>query len=216
MAIQSAVNRVVVQVETKYVRNFTSILRMAAIQNNTSIEPADYVNIVGKVISAPKSISNKREYEGFSQHDIKPGDTVIFSNQVIYSFVQTDPEAEPIYRNLVWYKGQEYFFADITHIFAVIRDGEIRMQNGYVMVENMEKQAKIYVPQNIKKKISSATAIVSNVDKNNPELKIGDIVYFNPNVIQLYQINGKPFGILSDRHILGKGVPDYSRLAQLN
>lgn len=202
MAFQAPIDKVVVMVETKYIKNFTTIMKMAAIQNNTSIEPADYVNIVGKVISVPFRISNKREYVGFSAKNILPGDTAIFSHSVIYDFCQTDPEAEPIYRNLVWYKGKEYFVADITHIYAIIRDDKLMMQNGYVMLTNMGETPKIYLTQGQKRKVSAASATVSQA-QGGKDYWQGSEVYYNPNKIRLYQINGKPFGIVRDRDILG-------------
>lgn len=199
---QAPLDKVVVKVDTKYIRNFTSILKMAAIQNNSSIEQADYVNIVGTVVSQPKKISNKREYVGFSADDIMVGDKAIFSHEVIYSFSQLDPDAEPVYRNCVWYNGVEYFVADITHIFAVIRDDKIRMQNGYVMVVEMENPPKIILDNPTRRSISAYSATVSQVQKNKPYTQ-GDVVYYNPSKLQLYQINGKPFGILRERDILG-------------
>jgi hypothetical protein len=116
---KAPINNLVVTVETKYVKNFTSILRMAAIQNGSSVDPSDYVNIMGKVVSVPKAISDRREYAGFSAHDILPGDTAIFSHEVIYSFSQVEPDAEPIYKNSVWYNGTEYFVA-VTKKGAIV------------------------------------------------------------------------------------------------
>lgn len=201
--IQSAVNNVIVQVTTKYIKNMTNIARMAAIQNDTSIEPADYCNIVGVVVSAPKSISNHREYKGFSQKDIKEGDTAIFSSYVIGTTIQTEPEAEPIFKNMFWYKGHEYWTVSIDQLYAIIRDGEIRMQNGYVMLENLEPPSKIILQTNVKKRIGSATATITHIEEND-ELHSGDIVYFNPNHLRVHQVNERPFGILKRNQILGK------------
>lgn len=195
-------DKVVVVVDTKYVRNFSSILKMAAIQNNSSIEAADYVNIMGTVVSTPKAISDKREYKGFSAADMLPGDKAIFSHMVIYDFAQLDPEADPIYKNCVWYKGREYFVADVTHIFATIRDNKIRMQNGYVMVTEMQTPPKIILDAKTKRSISAYEATVSQVQKGKEYIQ-GDTVFYNPNKLQLYQINGKPFGILRERDVLG-------------
>lgn len=221
MAIQCAYNKVVVKVKTKYIRNFTKIMKIAAIQNNTSIEPADCVNIVGEVISVPKKITtNKREYKGFSTSDIQPGDTAIFSHNVIFSFESTEAHEEPIFKNSLWYMGEEYFLADILDIFAVVRDNKIRMQNGYVMVENMEKKPAIILPAHVKKAITTASATVSHIRNNLPHLpridaERGDKVYFKPTVLQLYQINELPFGILRQSDILGKEVQDYAEVATL-
>jgi len=215
MEIVAPFNNIIVSIERKYIRNFTSLLRMAAIQNLTSIEPADYVNIIGKVVSIPKAISNRREYKGYKLDNIKVGDTVIFSHMVIYSFIQTNPNAEPIYRNLFWYKGKEYWTCDILNLFASIRNEKIIMHNGYVMVEKLEKPSKIFLPVHVKKQINTAKAVVTQVAENT-EVCVGDTVYFNPSIIQIFQINEKPFGILRRKDILGFKVPDYSTHQFLN
>lgn len=66
-------NNVVVQVTQKYTRNMSNLLKIAAIQQATTIEPADYVSIVGTVVALPMEISKKREYEGFTTRDIRVG-----------------------------------------------------------------------------------------------------------------------------------------------
>jgi len=192
-------------------------MKMAAIQNNTSIEPADMANIVGEVVSAPKSISNKREYKGFSANDIQKGDTVILSHLVIFDFELTDASGEPVFKNMLFYKAKEFFVANISHIFAVIRDGKVRMQNGYVMVEDMEKPPLIILSQFTRRSISCASARIAHIGKplthqKRIDTEFGDIVYYNPNKIQLYQVNGKPFGILRQQDILGKKIPAYDEL----
>lgn len=202
--IQSTLNNVYVRIKSRYIRNFTKILRMAAIQNNTSIEAADFVNIVGEVVSVPMEISTwKREYRGYSAKDIRVGDTAIFSNLVVYNFVQKDPEAEPIFKNSFWYNGEELWRVDVQNLYAVVRDGEIRMQNGYVMVGEMEKPSPIILSQHTKKKaITAAKAIVTDIEMN-PVIKRGDTIYYSPNHIRLHQINEKPFGILRMNQVLG-------------
>ena len=129
--------------------------------------------------------------------------------------MQTDPEAEPIYKNSFWWDGQEYWAVDITKLYAVVRAGEIRMQNGYVMVEGMEQEAKIYLPQNIRKSVKTTTATLTQICNpvkggKNIDCKPGDTVVFNPNILTTYRIDSndgselKEFGILQQRHILGK------------
>lgn len=219
--IQSAINNVIVKFKTKYIKNFTTIGKIAAIQNNTSIEPADMVNIVCEVVSAPKSIDGKREHKGFSLNDIRPGDVAIVSHLVIFNFELTASEEEPIFKNRIWYQGEEYFQCDIQHLFAVIRDGEVKMLNGYVMVGELQKPSQIFLPAHVKKSIRTAQAIVSHIGtplltETKLDVKTGDKVYFNPSVVQLYQVNEKPFGIIRQRDILGRSVPQYSDVATLN
>lgn len=203
------INNVVVQVKTKYIKNFTKILRLAAIQQQSSIDPADYVNIVGTVVATPLEISSKKGYEGFSAKDIKVGDVAIFSSSVIYEFTQTDPEAEPIFKNSFWWDSQEYFMCDIQKLYAVIRAGEIVMQNGYVMLEDIDKQPVIYLPQAIKKKVKTTEGTVTHIghplsNSKKIDCKEGDRVCFNPNILINHQIEGKEFSIVQQRHILGK------------
>jgi len=214
---QAPINKVIVKFKTKYIKNFTSIMKMAAIQNNTSIEPADYVNIICEVVSVPKKISNhRRDYEGFSTSDIRVGDTAIVSHAVIYDFLQLEPEAEPIYKNMVFYGGKEYFSADIQHVFAVVRNGQIRMQNGYLMVADMEKSPMIILSKATRRSISAASATLTHIGKpltnsHNIDIVPGDTIYYNPQKISIYQVNEKPFGILRQKDILGREIGSYKK-----
>lgn len=215
MEITAPKNNVIVIMQRKYVRNFTSLLKMAAIQNLTSIEPADYVNTICKVISVPKTIGDKREYNGFSASGIRPGDTVIVRYDLVYEFAQKEPDAEPIYKNMFWYKGVEYWACDIKKIFTVVRGSKVIMQNGYIMIEKLEKPSKIFLPAHLKKQMASAKAIVTHSPENS-EVCTGDLVFFPPNKLQIYQVNEKPFGIIRERDIFGLNVPDYGTHQFLN
>lgn len=213
--MQSPTNHVIVQVKTKYIKNITTILKMAEIQNASSVSAADCVNIVGEVISAPKMLT--KEYLDYSTRDIRPGDVCIFSHEVIYNFLPTAPEEEPVYKNLFTHNGQEYFVCHIRNLYAVVRDGNIRMQNGFVMVEDAQKKSQLYVPQHLKKKISCGSGRLTKKGyplKNEPELNIepGDEVYFNPNKLRIYQVNEKPFCILKQSQLIGRKVPEYGEL----
>ncbi len=206
--ITSAENKIMVKVKTKYIKNMTDLLKRSAIQNNTSIDPSDYVNIIGEVVSIPKRISNTRDYKGYSTKDIQVGDTAIFSSNVIYDLIIKDPEADPVYKNLITYKSEEYWVADITKVFGVIRNGEIIMINGYVMATPFVKSA-IYIPAAQKKAKSSVTSEVLHIGNSLEtqlpvNVKQGDTIYFNPLKATNYQINDKHFIILTQAHILGK------------
>lgn len=218
---QAPINNIVLELKTKWIRNFTSLMKIAAIQNNTSVEPADFVQITGKVISVPKEVSTRREYEGFSVSDIQPGDQAIFSYQVVYNFASTSPDQDPIYKNLVTYRGKEFWLCDVMNLFAVVRDDKIRMQNGYVMLRDMAKPPMIILSQATKRSITSASAIIGHIGKplthqRRINAEVGDKVYFNPNVLQNYQMNNKPFGIIHQSKILGAETPDYKEFSRLN
>ena len=215
MNFRPPLNSVIVQIKTKYIRNMTSILRLAAIQQQSSIDPSDYCNIYGTIVATPLEIAGWRDYKGYTADDLKVGDVAIFSSSVIAEMAQTDPEADPIFKNSFWWDGQEYWVCDITRIYAVVRAGEIRMQNGYVMVEHIEKQPNIFLPAHIKKSVRTTQAILTQIGhpkegEINIDCKQGDTVFFNPNIITTYQIDDpttkepKEFGILQQKHVLGK------------
>lgn len=225
--LQSTINNIIIKVKTKWIDNFDNILRMAALNPQSMLNPADYVQIRGEVVSIPKSISKRIDYEGYSTSDIRVGDTAIFSNQVIGTTTQLEPDAEPVFKNRLYYNGEEYFMSDIQHIYAVVRNRQIRMQNGYVMVADMEKPPLIILATQTKKSISSAQAKLTHIGRclttETPiDAMPGDTVFYNPNKLLIYQVPqydmGKnigsiPFGILKQSHILGKQIPDYKNFA---
>src|SRR6185503_16913859 len=118
--------------------NISNILKVAAIENNSSVDPSDLVQIVGEVVSIPERITNElRGYEGFSTKDIQIGDTVIFRFDVICQFTNISKVGR-IYKNRIWWEGKEYWNCDIQKVFGVIRNGEVKMLNGYVMLTDFE------------------------------------------------------------------------------
>lgn len=217
---QSPLNNIVVQVDHKYHKNFSNMLKMSTLNPGSELNPAEFVNIYGKVISVPKAISVKKDYEGFTTSDIYPDDIAIFRYDVIYEFVSGQNSDQPVFKNLIWFKGKEYFMADIQKVFGVIRAGEIIMINGYCMLENMSNPSALILPQHLKNVIQASSATLTHIGKNKTHLKTikaepGDVVYYNPGVIQTYEINGKKFGILSQKHILGRKIASYADIQAL-
>lgn len=206
--IQSPANKVIVLPVARYTKNITDIMKRSAIQNGASVDPADVVNIVGEVISVPKYISPTNDYKGFSIKDIKVGDTAIFSYKVIYDIIIKQEGEEPIYRNSIVYEGKEYFACDIRNLFGVIREGEIIMVNGFVMLEDFE-ESKIILPASLSKQKNAASSKILYIGSNRTNLsritaQEGDTVFFNSKQAQRYQINDKKFIILQQDRILGK------------
>jgi co-chaperonin GroES (HSP10) len=215
MKIQSAENKVVVKPKTKYISNFTDIMKISAIQNFATLHLEDLVNNCGEIISIPKSVSKDKTHNGFSTKDIRVGDTAIFSFSVIYDFIQRGEDLPPLYKNMISYKGNEYFSADITKIYGVIRDGQIIMVNGYVMATTFvdDKIVVAAVSKKIKGCKSSTVMHVGNPKETLKKIPIkqGDTIYFNPMIAQKYQINNKPFIIIQQHQILGKQSPVKSK-----
>lgn len=213
--LQCPLNNVVVQVDTKYHKNFNNMIKRANLNPGSQINPADYVQIIGKVVSVPLAITKRFDYKGFTTTDIYPDDTAIFRYDVIYDFLENPDGGEPKYRNLVWFKGQEYFMADIQKVFGVIRAGEIIMVNGYCLVENMSEASSIILPQHLKNVIHVGSATLTHIGRNLRGQKTilaqpGDTVYYNPNIIQRYEINEKKFGVITQKQVLGRKVGSYA------
>lgn len=200
-------DNVLIKVKTKYISNITTLLKRSAIQNNASVDPLDYVNITGEVVSIPKAITKRFDYEGFSLENIKIGDIAIFSYHVIgEQWITEDSKIE--YKNRIWYDGEEYFACNIMDLFGVIRNGEVIMLNGYVMATTFPEK-KIIVAATSKKEKGVVSSVVMNIgcpksNKKSIDAKQGDTIYFNPMIAQKYQINDKPFIILSQHHIMAK------------
>ena len=210
--IQSPVNNVIVKVKTKYIGNISKILQLSAIQNGSSVDSVDLVNIMGEIVSLPRTVSDKIGYVGFSTKDLQVGDTAIFSYSVIHDFVIPEEDADPIYRNRFMYKGEEYFLADITKIFGVIRDEEIIMVNGYVMASEFS-ESNFVLPASLKKIKKAAETNVMHIgypktEETSIDIDNGDKIYFNSITAQKYQINQKPFSIIQQNKIFGKEVLD--------
>jgi hypothetical protein len=206
--MQAPYNNVIVTISTKYIKNFTNLLKQSQLAHNTEFNAADLVQIVGTVISVPKKILSTPDYAGFTQENIKPGDTVIFRYDVVFAFNKPIEGKPPTFKNCFWWKGQEYWAVDIQKVFAVIREGKIVMQNGYCMVENIEQPSKLIIPGEMKRLLSVGKATVTQVDYPRSgapslELKRLDTAYLNPSKIQHYQINNHKFGIVEQRQIFG-------------
>lgn len=208
--LQSVLNNILVTVDHKYIGNMTDIMRLSAIQDNSSVDSSDLVNIIGKVVSIPKVISNKREYAGFTTENIQIGDVAIFSYLVISELTPIPDKDDCNFKNRIWFKGVEYFAVDIKNVFAVIRNGEIIMQNGYVMT-TIPEESKIILPTHLRRVKKAAKCEVMHIgypktNKTPIEIEQGDTVYCNPFSAQKYQIKEKKFCIITQNNILGKKV----------
>ena len=212
--MRSPTNQVIVNIRPKYIRHISSIMKLAFITDESTISPSDLVNIVGEVISLPKKIeTHRREYKGFTTEDIRVGDTAIFSYKIVFDLIPPpmvveDDTIEPVYRNRFFYKGEEYFTADITNIFGVIRDGEIIMINGYAMLENYKQQT-IILPQYYRKnRRTSQSTLIGIGNPKTTRKKIDatteDEILFDGRMAQHYKVNDKEFVILQQEQMLAK------------
>lgn len=180
---------------------------------DTTHTPEDHVTITGKVVSIPRMISNRVDMKGYTTKGVQPGDTVIFRYDVVFHYnKQVENESSFGYKYELFYKGQSYWRCSIIKTFAYIHDNQINMINGYVMLEPPhEMPTNLYMPHRMVAVPRTAAAVVSYIGRPLTHLKpidvqAGDTVYFDAKIAQHYQINGKPFIILKQSHILGKKV----------
>lgn len=206
--IISPQDKILVTVKSKYTKDFGSLTKRFAIDQGTSVHLEDLVSIVGTVASLPKTLSKRNIDNGYSMDEIKVGDMLIFSFSVIYDFYQKEVDGDLLYRNRIFYNGRDYWMADITKIFAIIRGDKIIMINGFVMAATFDED-KIFTQPSHKtvRKCKSSKVIYMGNPKTNAKkigVKPGDVIYYNPAKVQKYQINNKPFIILTQQQVLGK------------
>lgn len=208
--LQATINNLLVEVNTKYIGNITDIMRLSSIENNSSVSPTDLVNIYGKVVSIPIKIENKKEYEGFTTDTIQVGDIAIFNYLVISELVAIPEKDDSDFKNIIRYKGKEYFAVDIKNLFGVVRGGEIIMLNGNVMTSQYE-ESKIVLPaylRRLKKTAKCEVLYYSHPMSNEKKINIsqGDTIYYNPLLAQKYQVKGNKFCIIHQNKVLSKNI----------
>lgn len=208
--IQAPTNKVIVYPKTKYIKHITDLMKRSSIQNGATVDPTDVVNIVGEIVSLPMQISDTKDYEGYTTEDLQVGDIAIFSFKVIYDLIIKQENGEPVYKNLIKYNGNEYFSCDIRNLFGVIRGEEIIMVNGYVMATEFE-QDKIIVSPSLKKVKKTKSSYIMHIGGSKSNAKKigannGDLIFFDPQKVQHYEINEKKFIILQQDKIFGRDI----------
>lgn len=206
--IQSAFNNCYIKVKYTSQKSKTEIAIAASMEHDSSVNLMDYITITGEVVSIPKKIETSEHDNGYSTKDIRVGDTAIFSYYVVGDLVIKNGEHQ--HKNLVYFKGQQLFRASIDNIFGVIRDGEIIMINGYVMIEDFTP-SKLILPSYLKSLITASKSTllyIGNPKENETPItaKQNDTVYFNPYIVQRYNIGDKKFCIIRQDQILGAAL----------
>lgn len=215
MTLQSPLNNVLVTIDRKYVGHITDVLRTSQLTPDSQLNPADLVNILGTVVSVPRGTSDRIDYKGFSTNDLKAGDLILFRYDVIFAFAKQAESEEPVYKNEFWYKGKSYWRVDIQKVFAVIKKDAVKMVNGYVMLENVPEASKIILAASQKKIMQAGSATVTHIGrslthKKKVNVKPLDTVFYNPLIVQKYQIKDKKFGIIKQDKLFGKCPPEYA------
>lgn len=179
--------------------------------HDTTFHPEEHAMLQAKVVAVPKGIQQRQDYAGMTI-DIREGDEILMRYDVVYSYYDQPDRATPVYKNILYHSGEEYWKVDIQQIFAVIRDGVTTMLNGYVLCEQYNEAVShsfLYVPEHYQTVQRKDKLRVKNIGKalqGYPSLDVqeGDIVYCSPGVAQTYRINREEFCIIKQSHILGK------------
>lgn len=206
MVIESGTNHLILQLARPYQEDLYNAIRMSNIDPGSQVNEADYATISGKIIAVPRTICNRRDYNGFSTDDIRVGDTAIFSYVVVHSF-QESQTGDATFANEFRIGRYCYWRCELTQVFGVVRGGEILMKNGYVMVEEVKKPTIFQMPTETKVQenatLTKIIAIGSNtVGKATIDAHAGDTIAVNYKKCSPYKLNGKTFSIVKQKDIL--------------
>ena len=200
-------NKIVVKVPHKYIRSITGLLKRASIENASTVDPSDFVNIFGDVVAVPNKCFDRPGLEGYSAEGVEVVDRIMFSYRVIHDVKQLRPEADPAHVNCVFWNGEEYFYVDTSNLYAVIKDGQVYMKNGYVMLRKYVDN--LIMLSNKDKKlrgvVESEILAIGEPRKHMKKIQaqIEDTAMYSPFVPVKYEVwENKPFVIVPQHKIL--------------
>ena len=206
--LQAPEDNIIVSIKSKYTKDFGMLTRRLSIGDATSVHLEDFAQNVGTVVSLPKEISKTKTENGYSMEGIEVGDTILFAFNVVFDFYQNAPDALPIYRNKISYYDKEYWMCDITKVFAILRGEQIIMVNGFVMATPYNEDVLFSQPENRRSRKSKHSEVMwvgsPRTNQNPIDIKQGDTIFYNPKKTTKYEINNKPFIILTQQQVLGK------------
>src|SRR6266581_2092011 len=137
--MQAPANTVIIKLEKKFYDSVT-FQSGQTIHFDPSWNPEEYTMLRAEVVSIPKSVTQRQDYDGF-EIVVKPGDEVLVRYDVVFSYKDQPDRDSPIYKNLIFKyneltgRHEELWLCDIQKIFGVINGNQVNMINGYVMLE---------------------------------------------------------------------------------
>ena len=133
--------------------------------------------------------------------DVTTGDTIYFSYQVVEDKEQRDRDTD-IHKNLLFYQGKKSWLVKSEYIYFRVRGDELKMLNGYVLLDMIEKEIKstLIIPDYLKKvKLVGHARVVSSAT-----LKKGEVILFDKRFVETYELFGKEYYILNENRILAR------------
>ncbi len=178
--IQSPENYILCELEKRYQDEYKGLFI------DTTWTPEEYATLEGTVISAPRRV----ESDGYRKitGTVQNGDKIFFSYSTIFEYIAQPEEDTPIYKNLVLYKGKEYWKVEMGEVFCIIRGDDFEMVTENILLEPL----------------GDNTGRVAGKPNINLSCNVRDIVCFEPQYVQKYNIKGKEHYILPSRRIIAK------------
>ena len=163
---------------------------------DVTYNPENYATTNGIVTAVPRFDYNKT--------DVKVGDQLFFSYQVIMDLEQRDRDT-PVHKNMIFYKGEKHWLVNNELVYFFVRDDKIHMQNGFVLLNPIEEEIKsmLIIPEYLKKKKYVGKAQVIN-SANKDISNVNDIVYYDKRFVETYELWGKELYLLDQKRILAK------------
>lgn len=179
---------------------------------DTTYHPEESAMLEAEVYATPMSMIKRADYEGM-RIDVRPGDKILVRYDVVFSYKNQPDRDTPVYKNVLLFRGDEYWKVDMQQIFGKKRGYDYEMLNGYVYCEPVQELLPDHQwlarPLHFQTRMRNDRMRVKYIGlslEHLPELSVlpGDIIYVHTGLAQRYEINGKPFFIVKQSHILGK------------
>lgn len=203
LTIESGSTNIIVEIKGTMIEDVYNMIRRANLNPGSQININDYVNITGKVVAVPRSISKRFDYKGFSAAELRVGDSLIFSYLVVSDILEKEG-GDYVHKNSVVIRGKEYWLCDIRNAFAYIRNGEMTMLNNYVMITQPSPPTRLILPSHDKKVSKFAVQAEVMATNRRSEFYEGDKVLVDYNKLQHYKLNEISFSILDGRYVYGR------------
>lgn len=115
------------------------------------------------------------------------------------------------YDNKFYNSEEELWRVDYSYVFAIRRDGHMKMVGDYLLVEP--------IVENLPELIQSSRFIRPEMDRmivredkgwlrcggrGSDGMRNGDVIYFDPNMKEKYNIQGKPWYVVKKQYVTGK------------
>lgn len=158
---------------------------------DTTWNPEFYAQTNGLVTGLPR----------FNELDVTTGDQIYFSYQVVEDKEQRDRDTD-VHKNLLFRKGKKVWLVAPELIYFRVRNDQLQMLNGYVLLDMIEEETKsaLIVPEYLKKvKVVGQARVVSA--KNYQK---GEVIMFDKRFVETYELFGREYYILNENRILAR------------